>query len=103
VLRTGQPLSASVLKVSGNGSRRGSRPEFLAGVEPRVAVIPVSARNPFGHPAPAVLARLGAAGAMVYRTDRDGAVDIRSDGRRVWVRAWGRPGPPVELPLQEGP
>jgi competence protein ComEC len=83
VLRTGQPLSASVLKVSGNGSRRGSRPEFLAGVEPRGAVIPVSARNPFGHPAPAVLARLGAVGAMVYRTDRDGAVDIRSDGRRV--------------------
>ena len=30
----GQPLSATVLKVSGNGSRRGSLPEFLAGVEP---------------------------------------------------------------------
>ena len=103
VLRAGQPLSATVLKVSDNGSRRGSRPEFLAGVEPRVAVIPVSARNPFGHPAPAVLARLGAVGAMVYRTDRDGAVDIRSDGRRVWVRARGRPGLPVELPLREQP
>jgi competence protein ComEC len=103
VLRTGQPLEATVLKVSGNGSRRGSPAEFLAAVEPRVAVIPVSARNPFGHPAPAVLTRLGAAGAMVYRTDRDGAVDIRTDGRRVWVRAWGRPGPPVEFPLREEP
>jgi competence protein ComEC len=103
VLRTGQPLGATVLKVSGNGSRRGSPAEFLAAVEPRVAVIPVSARNPFGHPAPDVLTRLGAAGAMVYRTDRDGAVDIRTDGRRVWVRAWGRTGPPVELPLQEEP
>ncbi len=103
VLQTGQPLSAAVLKVSGNGSRRGSQAEFLAAVEPRIAVIPVGARNPFGHPAPAVVTRLGAAGAMVYRTDRDGAVDIRSDGRRVWVRAWGRPGPPVELPLRDGP
>ena len=102
-LRGGQPLEATVLKVSGNGSRRGSASDFLAAVEPRLAVIPVGTRNPFGHPAPAVLARLGAAGAAVYRTDQDGAVDIRSDGTRVWVRAWGRPGPPVELLLRDGP
>jgi competence protein ComEC len=101
-LRAGLPLEATVLKVSGNGSRRGTAPEFLAAVSPRLAVIPVGARNPFGHPAPAVLTRLGAAGATVYRTDRDGAVDIRSDGRRVWVRAWGRPGPPAELLLRDG-
>ena len=55
----GLPLDATVLKVSGNGSRRGSAPEFLAAVEPRLAVIPVGTRNPFGHPAPDVLARLG--------------------------------------------
>ena len=97
------PLAATVLKVSGNGTRRGTPPAFLAAVAPRLAVIPVGARNPFGHPAAAVLARLGAAGAMVYRTDQDGAVDIRTDGRRVWVRAWARPGPPVELPVRAGP
>jgi competence protein ComEC len=102
-LHAGQPLDATVLKVSGNGSRRGSAADFLTAVGPRLAVIPVGTRNPFGHPAPAVLARLGAAGATVYRTDQDGAVDIRSDGRRVWVRAWGRPGPPVELLLRDGP
>jgi competence protein ComEC len=103
-LRAGVPLDATLLKVSGNGSRRGTLPEFLAAVAPRLAVIPVGARNPFGHPAPAVLTRLGAAGTTVYRTDRDGAVDIRSDGRRVWVRAWGRAGPLVELPAdRDGP
>ena len=58
-LRAGLPLDATVLKVSGNGSRRGSAPEFLAAVEPRLAVIPVGTRNAFGHPAPDVLARLG--------------------------------------------
>jgi competence protein ComEC len=102
-LGAGWPLPATMLKVSGNGSRRGTAPEFLAAVAPRLAVIPVGARNPFGHPALAVLARLGAAGTTVYRTDQDGAVDVRSDGHRVWVRAWGRPGPPVELPLRDGP
>lgn len=102
-LRAGAPLAATALKVSGNGSARGSPEPFLAAVGPRVAVISVGARNPFGHPAPALLGRLAAAGARVYRTDRDGAVDIASDGRRVWVRAWARPGPPVEIPLGTGP
>jgi competence protein ComEC len=101
-LGAGSRLEATVLKVSGNGSRRGTTPAFLAAVAPTLAVIPVAARNPFGHPAPAVLARLGAAGVTVYRTDQDGAVDIRTDGHRMWIRAWGRPGPPVELPLGTG-
>ncbi|MCI0546530.1 MAG: DNA internalization-related competence protein ComEC/Rec2 [Candidatus Rokubacteria bacterium] len=101
-LGAGQPLEATMLKVSGNGSRRGSPPEFLAAVGPRLAAIPVGARNPFGHPAADVLARLGAVGAMVYRTDQDGAIDVRSDGIRVWARAWGRPGPPVMLLLRDG-
>jgi competence protein ComEC len=102
LLRARQPLQATMLKVSGHGTQRGSTSEFLAVVRPRVAVIPVGARNPYGHPAPVVLARLGAVGATVYRTDLDGAVDVRSDGTRVWVRAWGRPGPPAEHRLREG-
>jgi competence protein ComEC len=98
----GLPLEATLLKVNGNGSRRGSTPGFLAAVSPRLAAIPVGARNPFGHPSASVLTRLAAIGARVYRTDRDGAVDVRSDGTRVWVRAWGRPGAPVELLLRGG-
>ena len=75
----------------------------IRAVAVRGAAIPVGARNPYGHPAPAALARLGAVGATVYRTDLDGAIEIRSDGARAWVRAWGRPGPPVELVLADGP
>jgi competence protein ComEC len=97
------PLGAALLKVGGHGSRRGSAPEFLAGVGPRWAAIPVGARNPFGHPAPEVLGRLATEGATVYRTDLDGAIDVWSDGARVWVRAWGRPGPPAEFPLRGAP
>jgi competence protein ComEC len=82
------PLSASVLKVAHHGSRGSSTPEFLGAVSPRVAVISVGGRNPYGHPAPQTLARLDAAGADVYRTDRDGAVILESDGRALTVSGW---------------
>ena len=101
--RAGLPLNATLLKVGGHGSRRGSTPEYLAAVGPRLAAILVGARNPFGHPAPEVLGRLAADGATVYRTDLDGAIDVRSDGARVWVRAWGRPGPADEFLLRGAP
>jgi competence protein ComEC len=103
LLQAGLPLDAMLLKVSARGSRRGSTPEFLAAVGPRLAAISVGARNPFGHPAPEALGRLAAAGAVVFRTDLDGAIDVRSDGARVWVRAWGRPGSAAEFLLRGAP
>jgi competence protein ComEC len=41
--------------------------------------------NRFGHPAPAVLARYAAHRALVFRTDRDGEIDLTTDGRQVDV------------------
>jgi hypothetical protein len=64
-------------------------------VAPRLAVISAGARNPFGHPSPATLARLAAAGARIYRTDLDGAVEVESDGRRLTVRRWAFPRVPA--------
>jgi competence protein ComEC len=81
-------LSATVLKVAHHGSRGSSTPEFLRAVGPRVAVVSVGARNPYGHPSPETLARLEAAGATVYRTDRDGAVVLETDGRALTARGW---------------
>ena len=88
LLAAGIPLSATVLKVAHHGSRGSSTPEFLRAVGPRVAVISVGARNPYGHPAPETLARLNAVEAAVYRTDRDGAVILETDGRALTVTAW---------------
>ena len=84
------PLRADVLKVAHHGSRFGSSAPFLDAAGPRVAVVSAGARNPFRHPTPEALARLRAAGARVYRTDRDGAVIVESDGRTLWVTRWAR-------------
>jgi competence protein ComEC len=88
LLDAGTPLRATVLKVAHHGSRGSSTPEFLRAVSPRVAVISVGARNPYGHPSPEALSRLDAVDAAVYRTDRDGAVIFETDGRSLTVTAW---------------
>jgi competence protein ComEC len=78
-----------VLKVPHHGSRLSSGSALLAAAAPRLAVISVGARNPFGHPHPEVVERYRRAGALVLRTDRDGTVEVATDGRGVWVRTAG--------------
>ncbi len=77
---------AHVLKVPHHGSRSSSGSELLARVAPRLAVVSAGAHNPFGHPHPEVLERFRRAGVLLLRTDRDGTVEVATDGRRVWVR-----------------
>ena len=75
-----------ILKVSHHGSADALLPELLEEVRPRVAVISVGEGNSYGHPTRETLAALAAwPGLAVYRTDRDGAVTVASDGRRITV------------------
>jgi competence protein ComEC len=83
-------LRADVLKVGHHGSATSSSPAFLAAVAPSEAVISVGRRNRFGHPHPATLAALSAAGARVWRTDVDGAVTVTTDGVGLDVSAIAR-------------
>jgi competence protein ComEC len=85
------PTSAAVLKVPHHGSRSSSSGPFVAATSPRLAVVSVGSRNAFGHPHAEVLERYRRAGALVLRTDRDGAVTVSSDGRKVWVETAGLP------------
>lgn len=83
VRRWGDALGATVLKVGHHGSRTSSTSAFLDAVRPQIALISVGAGNSYGHPAPSVMESLRAHGADILRTDRDGAIVLRSDGRVV--------------------
>ncbi len=85
LLASGVDLHATVLKVGHHGSAYGSTPAFVEAVAPAVAAISVGRNNLFGHPAPSTLATLSSHGARIYRTDRNGAVSITSDGDRTTV------------------
>jgi len=88
LLAAGIPLGATVLKVGHHGAKTSSTAPFLAAVRPALAIVSVGARNPYGHPDAGTLARLTAIGARVYRTDRDGAVLLETDGRVLSVTRW---------------
>jgi competence protein ComEC len=81
-------VPAEVLKVPHHGSRSSSSAGFIAAVAPRVAVVSAGYRNRFGHPHPTVVDRFRAEGIRLYRTDRDGAVTVSTDGRSIWVRTF---------------
>ena len=74
-----------VLKVSHHGSADEGLPSLLQTLRPRLAGIEVGAHNTFGHPVPATVAALRAAGARVVRTDRDGSVAVEPAGRALRV------------------
>jgi competence protein ComEC len=76
-----------LLKVAHHGSRTATTESFVEAVRPRIAVASAGSGNPYGHPARSTLERLAAAGARVYRTDRDGTVTVAFEATEMTVRS----------------
>ena len=72
-----------VLKVGHHGSKYSSSEAFLNEVRPKLAVISVG-KNNFGHPTKEALERLGQVGARILRTDREGLIQVISNGQ-TWI------------------
>jgi competence protein ComEC len=87
-LARAEPLRADILKVGHHGSNTSSTDAFLDAVSPEFAVISDGFENTFRHPHPLVLQRLAAHHAGVLRTDRDGLITLRTDGRRISVETF---------------
>lgn len=88
VRRWGAALDADVLKAGHHGSITSTSPALLGATRATVALISAGRGNRYGHPHPAVLARLDSAGVRVLRTDRDGSIVVRAGagGRMVVER-----------------
>ena len=83
LLANGEPLQATVLKVGHHGSETSTCYAFLREIMPQYAVISVGKGNTYGHPAESTLSRLRDADVVVFRTDEQGTIICRSDGRNV--------------------
>ena len=88
MLYTNELHSTDVLKVAHHGSRTSSTEEFLSAVQPAFALISAGFENGYGHPHPTVVERLREHHAAILRTDRDGMITIRTDGRKINVETF---------------
>jgi beta-lactamase superfamily II metal-dependent hydrolase len=87
ILKSGQDLQTTVLKVGHHGSTSSTTSAFLKAVSPKYAVISVGVDNDYGHPAQVTLNKLANAGVQVYRTDQAGTIVATSDGDTVKLTA----------------
>ena len=85
MIAAGLPLGADILKVGHHGSNTATSSEFVAIVQPAVAVYSAGKGNNYGHPNPDMLARLSGAGAQIFGTDVNGTIifDIYETGYSV--------------------
>jgi competence protein ComEC len=83
-----QFLKADVLKVSHHGSKTGSSEQFISTVNPKISLISDGIKNKFGHPSEVILQRLNHIGSVIARTDKSGAVLLRSDGDNIFAVDW---------------
>ena len=79
-------VSSTVLKVGHHGSATSSSEEFLQAVSPKCSVICVGYGNNFGHPREEVLERLKNIHTKIFRTDKDGLIKFKTDGKNLSVQ-----------------
>ncbi|MCL2259786.1 MAG: MBL fold metallo-hydrolase [Fibromonadales bacterium] len=72
-------LTATALQIGHHGSKTSSSWEFLAQVQPKIALISVGRYNTYGHPHPETLAKLRLVlpdSTQLFRTDLDGNIVV---------------------------
>jgi competence protein ComEC len=84
-----EPLQSDFLKVPHHGSKTSSTANFLDAVSPRFAAVSVGEDNAYGHPNAATLERYAERNIPLFRTDLDGAITATTDGRALWIHAFG--------------
>ncbi len=83
-----EPGAVTILKAPHHGSATSSTVPFITAAHPAAVIFSAGRGNRFGHPAPIVTERYRAAGALIFRTDQDGAVVVDTDGKRVAITTW---------------
>jgi competence protein ComEC len=74
-----------ILKAGHHGSRTSTSDLLIRAMRPQVALISVGRGNLFGHPSADVNRPARSRGRGVFRTDRDGAISVETDGVTVWI------------------
>ena len=74
-------LKSDILKVAHHGSKTSSITEFIEKIKPKYAIIGVGEDNKFGHPSDNTIQNLEKANIRIYRTDKMGEIEIKTNGK----------------------
>jgi competence protein ComEC len=88
LIANGDALRSDVLFAPHHGSLRSGKSAFLEKVRPKTVIVSCGTDNLFGFPHPEVLRRYERIGASLFRTDRDGAVTVMTDGSDLQFRSF---------------
>ncbi len=89
IVASGTDLKADILMAPHHGARISSSLLFLKAVQPEIVAISCGPGNVFGFPNQEVLDRYVKAGIRILRTDKTGAITIRTNGENIEVRDQG--------------
>ena len=84
IISSGAEMKSTLLKVGHHGSYTSSTEEFLEAISPEYAVISVGKENDYEHPHDVVMKRLSKHCDSIHRTDLEGTILCRSDGKELY-------------------
>ena len=85
LIYSGFNLKSDVLMLGHHGSKYSTSKQFLKEVDPKLAVISVGKNNRYGHPSSRVLKILNDKNIKILRTDKDGDISIKCDGKKIKI------------------
>ena len=85
LVRDKNNVRSTILMAPHHGSSASSTIPLLTAVQPTIVIISCGTNNVFRYPHPDVLERYKDSGAQIFRTDKNGAVTIKTDGKRITV------------------
>lgn len=82
------PIRSDILKIPHHGSLSSSSKFFVEGVKPYLAILSVGDYGMKKLTNPEVLNRYIEAGSIILRTDKHGAIEIKTDGERISIHTF---------------
>jgi len=80
-------LKSNILKIPHHGQYSGC--DFIKAIKPKIAVLTVGP-NPYNAPDPETLKAYKEIEASILRTDELGTIVIKTDGKKIWWKSYGR-------------
>lgn len=84
LVSSGRLGNVDVLKAAHHGSKFSSSEAFVEAVRPKLTVFSVG-KNNYGHPTGEAIERVMGVGSRIWRTDKQGELELISDGKKIRV------------------